>query len=328
MTDGDAVQPLSLTRRALLAAAAALAATGVQAFPDKPIRIIVPQAAGGGTDVWCRIFAARLATRLGQPVVVENRPGANTQLGANAVAKAEPDGYTLLFTSGTHIQVPALSASIPYDVQRDFAPIGQLGTTGLVFVVHPQVQATNMKQFVAEAKGAPKWALGTYAAGSTGDVFSKGIVQEFGLNMPVIAYKGEALAITDVVGGQVQGGFFSIPTVKNLVKTGKVKALGSLATGRIPSLPEVQSLPDQGLTRYRWPGIWLGLFAPARTPQPVLDRLTEASRAIAQDPEFQKEWGDRDLVAQWRGPTEFAQDIRTDMKTWSDLVQALGIKPE
>lgn len=317
-----------LVHRWLALASLMLVSAGAFAYPDRPIRIIVPFAAGGGTDVWARTFAARLATRLGQQIIVENRAGANTQLGANAVAKAEPDGYTLLFTSGTHIQVPTLSVSVPYDVVRDFAPIGQLGTTGLVFVVNPQVKASNMKDFLLEAKGASKWALGTYASGSTGDVFSKAIIKDHGLDMPVIAYKGESAAITDVVGGQVQGGFFSIPTVKNLVKTNKVRALGSLSIGRIPSLPDVLSLPDQGLTRYRWPGIWLGFFAPAKTPQPILDRLVEASRAITLESDFQRDWAERDLTVNWRSPAEFSQDIRADIKTWTELVQALGIKPE
>ena len=315
-------------RRTLLLAATALAAFGAQAaFPEKPVRIVVPFAPGGGTDVWARLFATRLAAKLGQPVIVDNRPGANTQLGANAVAKAEPDGYTLLFTSGSHIQQPALSTTLPYDVVRDFTPIGQLGTTGLVFVANPQVKASSMKDFLAEARGQ-KWALGTYAGGSTGDVFSQAILKENGLDVPVVAYKGESPAITDVIGGQVQGGFFSIPSVKAQVKAGKLKALGSLATGRIASMPDVQTLPEQGMQRYRWPGIWLGLFAPAKLPAAVHDRLVEASRAITQDRDFQREWAERDLLVEWRGPADFAHDIRTDMKTWSDLVQSLGIKPQ
>ncbi|WP_159596195.1 Bug family tripartite tricarboxylate transporter substrate binding protein [Hydrogenophaga sp. BPS33] len=314
-------------RRAVLLVCA-LGCTAAMAFPDKPIRIIVPFAAGGGTDVWARTFATRLSARLGQPVIVENRAGSNTQIGANAVAKADPDGYTLLFTSGTHVQVPALSLTVPYDVVRDFAPVGRLGTTGLVFVVHPSVKATNMKEFLAEAKGAEKWSLATYAAGSTGDVFSRALMQDHNLNIPVIAYKGEGVAITDVIGGQVQGGFFSIPTTKQLVASGKVKALGSLSTGQIPSMPAVQSLPDQGLTNYRWPGIWLGMFAPAKTPQPVLDKLSQAAQAITQDPEFQRDWASRDLNVGWRGPADFAQDIQGEIKTWGDLVKALGIKPQ
>ncbi|MGB3072147.1 MAG: tripartite tricarboxylate transporter substrate binding protein [Ottowia sp.] len=319
---------VTTTRRGILLAVALLSMGAQAAYPDKPIKIVVPFAAGGGTDVWARTFALRLSAKLGQPVLVDNRPGANTQLGANTVAKAEPDGYTLLFTSGTHIQVPALSVSIPYDVVRDFAPVGQLGTTGLVFVAHPSVKANNMNEFIAEAKKSKNWALGTYASGSTGDVFSQSLLKDNGLNLPVVAYKGESAAMTDVIGGQIQGGFFSIPTVKQQVKGGKVKALGSLSTGQIPALPEVKSLPEQGLTRYKWPGIWLGFFAPAKTPQPILDRLSEAAHAITQDPDFQRDWGDRDLVVHWRGPKEFSQDIRTDMKTWSDLVNTLGIKPQ
>jgi len=324
------VNPIRSMQRALICAAVALAGAGALAapFPDKPIKLIVPYAAGGGTDVWARLFAVRLSSRLGQPVLVDNRPGANTQLGASMVAKAEPDGYTLLFTSSTHIQVPAISTTVTYDVVRDFAPIGQLGTTGLVFVVNPQVKATNMKEFIAEAKTAPNWSLGTYAAGSTGDVFAQALMKENGLNVPVVSYKGESAAITDVVGGQIQGGFFSIPTVKGMVRADKLRAIGSLASGPIAALPGVKTLPEQGFARYRWPGIWVGLFAPAKTPQAIQDRLSEAALAITQDPDFRREWSERDLDVQWRGPTAFGKDIRTDVKTWADLVQAMGIKPQ
>lgn len=317
-----------LARRSLLLAALLGAISASAAFPEKPIKLIVPFAAGGGTDTWARLFATRLSARLGQPVVVDNRPGASTQVAANAVAKGERDGYTLLFTTSTHIQLPALVANMQYDVLRDFAPIGQLGTTGLLFVVHPDVKANTVKEFIAEAKTAPKWALGTYAAGSAGAVFSQSMIKDHGLDMPVAVYKGEAPAISDVAGGQIQGGFFSIPGVKALAKAGKLKAIGNLSTMRSPSFPDVPTLAEQGLPRYRWPGVWLGVFAPAKTPQRILDRLTEASRAIAQDPEFQKEWAERDVVVSWRGPADFQRDIRADMKTWADLVQTLGIKPE
>jgi len=321
------VKSVNVIRRSLMLAVA-LSACGVQAFPERPVRIVVPFAAGGGTDTWARQFATRLASRLGQPVVVENRPAASTQVGANTVARADPDGHTLLFTSGTHIQLPTLSKSVPYDVIRDFAPIGQLGTTGLLFVVHPTMKANDIKEFIAEAKSARQWSLGTYAAGSTGDVFSQFLVKDNGLSMPVVVYKGEAPAISDVVVGQIQGGFFSIPSVKGLVQSGKLKALGSLATGHIPSLPNVRILADQGLPQFRWPGIWLSLFAPAKTPQPVLDQILAAALEVTREGDFQREWAARDVIVDWRGPSDFPREISADMKTWSDLVQSLGIQPQ
>ena len=317
-----------LSRRSMLLVAVLGAGSASAAFPDRPIKLIVPFAAGGGTDTWARLFAARLSATLGKAVIVENRPGASTQVGASVVAKSDPDGYTLLFTTSTHIQLPALTANMSYDVQRDFAPVGQLGTTGLIFVVHPEVKAANMKEFIAQARTSGKWALGTYAAGSAGAVFSQLMVKEQGLNMPVVLYKGEALAITDVVGGQIQGGFFSVPGVKSLAKAGKLRAIGNLSTTRSPSFPEVPTLMEQGMPRYRWPGVWLGVFAPAKTAQPVLDRLAEASRAVAQDPAFKAEWGERDVTVHWRGPADFKDDTRADMKTWAELIQTLGIKPE
>ena len=318
----------SLLRRALLVAALTLAGNCLAAFPDKPVKLIVPFPPGGGTDTWARLYATRLSARIGQPVVVENKPGASTQVGANSVAKADPDGYTLLFTTSTHIQLPPLVANMQYDVARDFAPVGQLGTTGLMFVVNPAVKATNIPDFVAEAKAAKGWALGTYASGSAGAVFSQLLVKDYALSMPVAVYKGEAPAITDVVGGQIQGGFFSIPSVKTQTKGGRLRAIGNLSTARSPSFPAVPTLVEQGLGKYKWPGVWLGVFAPAKTPAAVLEQLSEASRAVAQDRDFQKEWENLDVNVAWRGPADFQQDIRADMKTWVDLVQALGIKPE
>ncbi|GAA5232952.1 tripartite tricarboxylate transporter substrate binding protein [Verticiella sediminum] len=308
----------------------ALAGTTVAsaAYPERPVRLIVPFAAGGGTDAWARLFAARLGTELGQSVLVENRPGANTQVGATAVANAEPDGYTLLFTTSTHIQIPSLVRTLPYDVINDFAPVAQLGATGLIFAVNPQVKAANMGEFLAEARAAKNWSVGTYAAGSAGAVFSQAILKDEGLDIPVIVYKGEAPAITDVVGGQTQGGFFSVPSVKSLAQAGKLKPIGNLSATRSPSFPNVPTLLEQGFSTYRWPGTWLGVFAPARTPEAVLERLTLATQAVAQNADFRTEWADRDVVVNWRGPEPFRQEILADMKTWDDLVHALDIKPE
>jgi len=318
---------VQLTRRSLLAlAGCAVITPAYAAYPDKPVRIIVPFTAGGGADIWARMFATYLAARLGQPVVVENRPGAGTQIGAAAVAHAAADGYTLLFTSATHIQQAALSLKLPYDTVRDFAPIGRLGTTGLVFVVNQQVKASNVREFIEEARTGKPLSLGTYAVGSAGDVFSRALIQDHNLDVPVVAYRGESVAISDVLGGQIHGGIFSIPTVKGFVREGRIKAIGS--SGRIAALPEVQSLQEQGFTRYRWPGVWIGMFAPAATPQPVLQQLAAAAQAVTQEPELQREWAARDLQVAWRNPVDFQKDIIADMATWASLVQSLGIKPQ
>ena len=320
--------------RALVALAlpALLALSGhgaLAAFPDRPLKIIVPFPAGGGTDNWARLFARELGARLGQPIVVENKPGANTRIGAAGVATAAPDGYTLLFTSGTHVQLPALYPDLPYNVREDFAPIGRLGITGLVFVANPSVKAANMREFIDRARQDGKYNFASYAAGSAGAVFGQYMSESERLGMAIVAYKGEAPAITDVIAGVAQAGYFSIPTAKAFVKSGQVVALGVLSAARAASLPEVPTLVEQGMTAYDWPGVWIGVFAPGKTPQPVLDRLAAEMRALAQDPRLQKAYADLDLnLDQYKGPDEFRASIRTEMDLWSGLVTRLKIRGE
>ncbi|MEO8299831.1 MAG: tripartite tricarboxylate transporter substrate-binding protein [Burkholderiales bacterium] len=305
-----------------------LASPAQAAWPDQPIKLIVPYAAGGGTDQWARLYAKKLSARLGQPVVVENRPGASTQIGANAVAKAAANGYTLLFTSGTHIQVPALYPNVPYSVTDDFAPIGEVGYTGLVFVAQPTEGVNDVKGFIAQAKKAGRYNLGTYAGGSTGAVFGQYLAKIEDIDMPTIIYKGESAAITDVLGGSVQGGFFSVAAVKPLVQAKKLVAMGTLAKSRSPSFTNVPTMVEQGYTQFDWPGIWLGVFAPAKTPPEIVERLAAESKQVVQDPELVKGYAETDLIASWRGPKEFKEDIHNEMAVWKKLVERLGVKAE
>jgi tripartite-type tricarboxylate transporter receptor subunit TctC len=298
------------------------------AFPERPIKLVVPFTAGGGTDIWARLYARKLSERLGQPVVVENRPGANTAIGANAVAKSPADGYTLLFTSSTHIQLPALYPNLPYNVINDFSIIGRLGTTGLLFVANPAVNAKNIREFVSKAKASGKFNLGTYAVGSAGAVFGQYLSQTEDLGIPVVPYKGESAAITDLVGGYIQGGFFSVAGVKPFIASGQLNALGTLSRTRSPSFPEVPTLPEQGFSKFDWPGVWLGIFAAANTPKEVLDRITGESKTVLRDPELRKTYLETDVVVDWREPSDFADDIRREMTVWEQLVRSLGVKVE
>lgn len=297
-------------------------------FPTQPIKLVVPFAAGGGTDQWARLYALKLSDKLGVPIMVENRPGANTQIGANAVAKAEPDGHTLLFTSGTHIQLPALYSNLPYAIPDDFAPVGQVGTTGLIFVATPDIKVNNLQEFSAASKKAGDYSLGTYATGSAGDVFGRYFSEVENLRMPTIAYKGESQALIDVVAGRVQGGLFSVASVKPLVEGKKIKAIASLSASRSPSFPDVPTMVEQGYKDFNWPGVWLGVFAPAKTPPAVIERLATASKAVVEDPEVKKAYANTDLIANWKGPESFSHDIKQQMDVWGDLVKRLGVKVE
>lgn len=258
-------------RRLTLAVAAALglatlAPAAFAAYPDKPVRVIFPFAAGGATDVWARSFTRRLTLKLGR--------------------------------------------------------------VGLMFVVHPSVTARNMKEFIEQARGRKDWNLGTYAAGSTGAVLSQYLVATENLNLPVANYKGEAPAIADAVAGQIQGGLFSGQGVTAFVRGGRLKALGALANEHHPSFPDVPTLVEQGLTAMTHPGIWVGMLTAANTPADIINTLSQASQAVAAEPEFRKEWADLDIGVSLRGAKDFGQDIVGELAAWRDLVTRLGIKAE
>lgn len=317
---------LSLAAAPLVAPRGAFAQSPDRPYPDREIRLVVPFPPGGGTDAWARLLADRLAARLGRPVVVDNRSGANTQLGANLVARAEPDGHTLLFTSASFIQQPALFPNLPFDVVRDFAPVGQLGTTPLVFVVASRVRAATMAEFVALARGGERVAFGSYAQASAGAVFGEYLSALKGLDMTIVHYRGEAPVATDLVGGTVRAAFLSVPTARPLIEAGSVRPLGVLADGRPETLPDVPTFAEQGIDELSWRGVWLGVFAPARVPRPILARLAAEVRAAAAEPALVRDLAARDLVVSWQGPDAFAATIRDNMASWSLMVERLGIR--
>jgi tripartite-type tricarboxylate transporter receptor subunit TctC len=281
-----------MRRRPLLGlAAATLAMPAVPAraqgtYPDRPIRFIVPFPPGGGTDTWARIAAEAMQPELGQPIVVENRGGAGGLVGTEAAAKAPPDGHTLLFTITTHIQTPVVMRRFPYDPVRDFAPIGRLGTTSISFCVGPKVppEVRALRDFVAWGKGRDL-SFGSYAPGSTGHAFALLLAEEAGLTIEHVAYRGETPMLQDMLSGQIDGGFHSMAAAGEMIKAGRLRALATAGERRIPALGEVPLLKELGFSeRFSFSG-FSGLLAPARVPQPILERLAEAFRVAANKPE-------------------------------------------
>lgn len=319
-----------MNRRTLLALAGALPASRVQAqggaYPDRPVRFIVPFPAGGATDTWARICAEAMQPELGQTIVIENRGGAGGLIGTEAAAKAPPDGYTLLFTITTHIQSPVVMKRFPYDPVKDFAPIGHLGTTSISFVVGPLVPAeiTTWPQFATWAKGRDL-SIGLYASGSTGHAFTLLLAEEAKLQMEPVSYRGEAPMLQDLIAGQIHGGFMSMASAGEMVKAGRVRALATAGDRRIPMLGETPLLKEVGFSeRFSFSG-FSGLLAPARTPKPILDKLVEAFRVAAAKPETHRKLLAVDTVPSYQDPAAFGAQIERNLREWTEIATRLNL---
>ena len=317
---------LGLTAAALLPSPA-LAQGG--AYPDRPVRFIVPFPPGGGTDVWARIAAEGMQAELGQPVIIENRGGAGGLVGTEAAAKVPPDGYTLLFTITTHIQTPVVMRRFPYDPVADFAPIGRLGTTAITFCVGPAVPASvrSMAEFTAWARDRDL-SLGSYAPGSTGHAFALMLAEEAKLRMTHVPYRGETPMLQDMLSGQIHGGFHSMASAGEMMKAGRVRPLGSSGERRVPSLPQVPTLLELGFSRRFTFNGFSGLMAPARTPQPVLDRLVEAFRAVAAKPETHQRLLAIDTFPSYQDPPTFRAQIERNLREWTEIAERLNLSIE
>ena len=319
------------TRRALLAAPFLLpaAARAQAAYPDRPVRFIVPFPPGGGTDTWARIAAEGMQPEFGQSIVIENRGGAGGLVGTEYAAKVAPDGYQLLFTITTHIQTPVVLRRFPYDPVADFAPIGRLGTTSIVFCIGPKVPAevTTMAEFTRWAQGRDL-SLGSYASGSTGHAFALMLAEEARLKMEHVPYRGETPMQQDMLGGAIHGGFHSMAAAGEMMKSGRLRPLASSGTTRVPSLPNVPTLLELGYSnRFTFNG-FSGLLAPARTPQPILDKLAEVFRIGAAKPETHRRLLAIDTIPSYQDPATFKAQIERNLAEWTAITNALDLRME
>ncbi len=275
-------------RAAVLAMLAAPLAALSQAFPTKPIRLVVPYAAGGAVDALARPIAQRMSELMGQPVVIDNRPGANSTLGADNVARSPGDGYTILMTSVVHTLVPLFSKAVPYDPMKDFTPIANVGSTPNILAVHPSVPANTIPELVDYAKKNPnKLFYGTTGLGSTHHLGGVMLAQMAGISFEHVPYKGGNPTINDALGGQIPVVILTAPTILPFAKQGKLRPLGVIegkryrSTGDIPSIAE--SIPG-----YAVPELWLGVMGPANMPRAVVERLNAAIRQAATTPEVKQ----------------------------------------
>jgi tripartite-type tricarboxylate transporter receptor subunit TctC len=294
------------------------------AWPAKPIRLIVGFAAGGSTDVTARIIAQALSERLGQPVVVENRGGAGGNIGADAVAKADPDGYTLLMaTSSTFAANPNLYKTLPFDVQKDFAPITVTAFIPNLLVVNPSVPANNVADFIAYLKANPEKLNFASAGNGTSQHLSGELFNSLaGVRMTHIAYRGGAPAVSDLLGGQVQVIFAPLVEVIQQVRAEKLKALGITTAKRSPLLPEVptilESLPGYEVA------LWNGLLAPAKTPPDIIDRINRATIEALRSPEVKAKLAEQGSEPVGNTPAEFKAFIDSELVKWRRLVEISG----
>lgn len=277
---------LSAVLCALGAAALAPAMAQEAAFPSKPVTLVIPFPPGGATDVLGRIIGKKLGDKLGQSVVIDNRAGAGTVIGASSVARAAPDGYTLLMSSGTTFTVnPAVRAKLPYDPVKSFEPIGITGRTGLILLANKDVPVADLKQFVAMVKAAPdKYSYGSFGAGTTSQFAGEMFFHAAGLKIQHVPYKGSAPAMTDLLGGQIP---FTVDTVSAALpqlKDGKIKAIAVTSAKRSALLPKVPTLAESG-----YPGLemdtWLAMVAPRGLPPAVKSRLEQALAQVIADPD-------------------------------------------
>jgi tripartite-type tricarboxylate transporter receptor subunit TctC len=299
-----------------------------QDYPSRPIKIIVPFAAGGPADVYARFIGVRLQEAMGQPVVVEDRPGAGSIIGTDAVAKSAPDGYTLLLMSNTQTVNETLIPNKPYQLMRDFVPVAPINFSDLVLVVHPSVGANSLADLIRIAKASPgKLNYASSGPGTPYHMAGELFKAMAGVDIVHVPYKGSSGARTDVLGGQVQMMFDAVPTMSEHAKSGRVKALGTTGKTRSSVLPGVPTIAEAGVPGYE-AVIWLGLMAPKGTPLSIVGRLNAEIAKIQNRPEVRQEWASQGALPMVMPPEEFTRYLSDDIVKWERIVKISGAKAD
>ena len=300
-----------------------------QAYPSKPIRMVVPFAAGAGSnDIMARLIAQKLSESFGQQVVVDNRPGASGVIGCDIVAKAQPDGYTVLMMSLTFAVNPSLFRKLPFDSEKDFAPVTMVASAPLMLVVHPSVPAKSVAELVAYAKANPdKLNFGSGGPGATPHLAGEMFKMMAGIRITHIPYKGGAPALADLVGGQIQLMLENIPGTLPFVKAGKLRALAVTDTKRSPVVPDLPTLDEAGLKGYELVG-WNGLFLPKGTAKPIVTKLYSETRQALMLPDVKERLAQMGAEGVGDTPEQFAVFIKAEIAKWAKVVQAAGIRVE
>ncbi|WP_369804627.1 Bug family tripartite tricarboxylate transporter substrate binding protein [Limnohabitans sp. G3-2] len=322
-------------RTALMAAACGGLALGAStalaqaAYPAKPIRLVVPFATGGVTDTSGRLIAEQLSKRLGQQVIVDNKPGASGNIGTQMVAGAEPDGYTLLLGfDGTLVINPHVFPKVGFDTAKDFAPIGKIGDAILILVSHPGVPAKTLQQVIALSKTqSGGLSYGTSGTGGTPHIAGELLKQRTGANLTHIPYKGGGQAMIDVMGGNIPLVYTAVAGAIQHVKSGKLHAVAVSSAQRAPSMPDVPTFIEAGVSDFDI-NSWVGLLAPAKTPRAIVDKLNAELNAVLNDPAVRERLNTLGIAASPGGPERFGRDMARDLSRYAAVVKAANIKAE
>jgi tripartite-type tricarboxylate transporter receptor subunit TctC len=297
-------------------------------YPDRIIRIVVPFAPGGGTDVIARTLAQEMAKDLGVSVIIENKPGAGTIIGTQAVAASEPDGYTLLMATFSHAVNISLSAKLPYDPHRDFAPVALVARSFNFVVVNPKSAVYSIADLIAVAKADPdKLSYGTYGTGTSAHLAGELFKNMARVNLTTVPYKGAAPAITDLLGGQIQVMFTTVASAASLIAGGQLRALAVTSAGRSPAFPQLPTVAEAGVPGYAAES-WYGLYAPAKTSADVIDRLNKSAAKAVESEAFKRLGVNEGLVMVARPPEELDRYVRGEEARWRKVIEDAGIKIE
>ena len=319
-------QALVLLVTAALALAVGAPAQGQDAWPSRSVRMVVPFAAGGATDVVARALAKDLSELWGQPVVVENRVGAGGSIGAEVVAKSPPDGYTLLLASGALTINPHLYAKLPFDTQKDFIPVTNVASGPQLLVVHPGVQAKSVRELIALAKAKPGTVnFGSAGIGSQTHLAAENFVDAAGINATHVPYKGEGPALADLISGQLQFLVANIAAAVPHVNNGTIRALAVTSLTRSPLLPDVPTVAESGLPGFENSG-WFGLLVPAGTPQAIVNKIHADTVKVLERREMKDRLSVQGMVPIGNTPAAFASAIQDESKRWAEVVKSRGLK--
>lgn len=309
--------------RALTATVLFAAATGAaaQAYPAKPVRIIVPFPPGGAVDQIARVLAQRLTDQMGQQFIVENRAGANGSIGSDAVAKATPDGYTLLVQASTFTTNPLFLKTLPYDVHRDFSPISNLGSVPLVMAANPGMASQNLAEFLAQARAnGSRFTFGSPPLGSAGHMALEAVRYQGRIDVRLVSYKGTAPVLTDLLGGHISATIDALPAYFPHVKSGKLRALAVTSAKRVPSLPDVPTAAESGLAGFDMVS-WYGLWGPAKLPADLVKRLSEEAAKGIRSPQARERLAEQGFEPVGSTPEDFDRYIRVEQDKLAKLVR-------
>ncbi len=314
---------------AVMAACAGSAGTAfAQSWPNRPIRMVVPYTPGGYTDLMARLVSEKMSAALGQPIVIENKPGANAAIGTDAVAKAAPDGYTFGTVIAAHSVNPTLNPKLPYDAMKDFTYVSLTSVAPLILIATPSLPVKDMKEFIALAKAKPgSLNFASSGIGSAAHLTMEMLKSREGINLQHIPYKGTSGALQDTVGGQINVMFDVIGPLMSQVKSGNAKALAVAAKERVPAAGDVPTMTEAGVPDFV-SGTWSGIIAPAGTPKEIVDRVSLEAKKALTDPDLKKKLDDQGIVPMGTTPDEFRAFVTDEIARWKKVITDAGIKME